>query len=498
MNKLEKILEVTFPLEIKITSATNSTNKVKKDSIFFGLRGEKNHGSEYIELALELGASIAVHNDSSYISERGNVFYIEDLEDADDFFVRDKIYYFLEEFHQIPNIQNRNNFFAFTGTNGKTSTAYLCHQLLISQDCESVYIGTIGTQHNSEEINQSFSSKTTPDIFELFNIFKFYDFQDSVSVCIEMSSHALNQDRLKYLSCLNSASILNIGTDHLDYHLNLNNYANAKFSIFDTTSQVRLINENLKTLGDDYDFIKNSPYKLTCIGSENQFSDIYYEIIESNFNKSIFQITINNPPFGYPEDSKKTYKFSSSLFPDFNIQNLVFAICSIGFANFSTTNENNLSFLSLPQGRTELISDISANVIIDFAHNAEGFELILSSIKSYFDNLIIIFGCGGDRDKLKRPQMLKIAMQNGKKVIFTSDNSRSESFNSIYSDAIESMKNHDVLAIEDRKEAIIQGSKMIGDNDCLVILGKGHENTQEINGNFLYFSDHEVVNEIYK
>ena len=94
--------------------------------------------------------------------------------------------------------------------------------------------------------------------------------------------------------------------------------------------------------------------------------------------------------------------------------------------------------------------------------------------------------------------MLKIAMQNGKKVIFTSDNSRSESFNSIYSDAIESMKNHDVLAIEDRKEAIIQGSKMIGDNDCLVILGKGHENTQEINGKFLYFSDHEVVNEIYK
>ena len=141
MNELEKILEVTFPPETKIANATNSTDKVKKDSIFFGLRGETNHGSKHIELALELGACIAVHNDSSYISERGNVFYIEDLEDADDFFVRDKIYYFLEEFHQIPNIQNRNNFFAFTGTNGKTSTAYLCHQLLISQDCESVYIG---------------------------------------------------------------------------------------------------------------------------------------------------------------------------------------------------------------------------------------------------------------------------------------------------------------------------------------------------------------------
>ena len=498
MNELEKILEVTFPPETRITNATNSTDKIKKDSIFFGLKGTTSHGSKYIELALKLGASIAVHNDSTYVSKRENIFYIEDLEDADDFFVRDKIYYFLEEFHQIFNIQNRNNFFAFTGTNGKTSSAYLCHQLLISMNCESLYIGTIGTQHNNEEMNQSFSLKTTPDIFELFDVFKFYDFQDSVSVCIEMSSHALDQNRLKYLSCLNSASILNIGTDHLDYHQNVNNYADAKFSIFNTTTQVRLINENLKTLGDNYDFIKNSPYKLTCIGSDNQFSDIYYEIIESNFKKSLFQITINNPPFGYPEDSRKTYKFSSSLFPDFNIQNLVFAICSIGFSNFSTKYENDLFFLSLPQGRTELIRDISANVIIDFAHNAEGFDLFLSSIKSYFDNLIIIFGCGGDRDKLKRPKMLKIAMHNGKKVIFTSDNSRSESFNSIYNDAVQSIKNHDVLAIEDRKEAIIQGSKMIGDNDCLVILGKGHENTQEINGKFLYFSDHEVINEIYK
>jgi len=122
----------------------------------------------------------------------------------------------------------------------------------------------------------------------------------------------------------------------------------------------------------------------------------------------------------------------------------------------------------------------------------------LSSIKNYFENLIIVFGCGGDRDKKKRPKMLEAAIDHGKKVIFTSDNSRFESFWEIYSDATNNNEENKVIAIEDRREAIIQGSLMLEKNDCLVVLGKGHEDTQEINGSKIYFSDHEVINEIYK
>ena len=231
MNNLERILGITFPYELEVSSATNSTNKVKKGAVFFGLPGSQNHGSKYIQKALELGALIAIHNDPEYRSENTNIFYVEDLQKEDHFFKRDKLYYFLEELYKISDIQNANNFYAFTGTNGKTSSAYLCHQLLINQGYESLYIGTLGTQYNKNEINRSFSSKTTPDIFELFEIFKFYDFQDSISICIEMSSHSLDQNRLKYLPCLNSASILNIGADHLDYHKNIKNYTDAKFKI---------------------------------------------------------------------------------------------------------------------------------------------------------------------------------------------------------------------------------------------------------------------------
>jgi UDP-N-acetylmuramyl tripeptide synthase len=154
--------------------------------------------------------------------------------------------------------------------------------------------------------------------------------------------------------------------------------------------------------------------------------------------------------------------------------------------------------VQLPPGRTQIISDIPSNVIIDYAHNAEGFDFFLSSIKDSYEKLVIIFGCGGERDKDKRPEMLATAIQYGDKIIFTSDNSRNEKFKDIFNDASEGNDIKDVLMIEDRKEAIIDGAKLINKNDCLVILGKGHEQTQEINGKTFHFSDHEVVNEIYK
>lgn len=498
MNNLERILGITFPYKLEVSSATNSTNKVKKGAVFFGLPGSQNHGSKYIQKALELGALIAIHNDPEYRSENTNIFYVEDLQKEDHFFKRDKLYYFLEELYKISDIQNANNFYAFTGTNGKTSSAYLCHQLLINQGYESLYIGTLGTQYNKNEINRSFSSKTTPDIFELFEIFKFYDFQDSISICIEMSSHSLDQNRLKYLPCLNSASILNIGADHLDYHKNIKNYTDAKFKIFDTESVVRLIDDKLQKLSLDYSFVESSQYKMISVSNKNVHSDIFYKIIESSPDQSIFEVVINNPPEGYPEGHRKKYTFTCSLFPEFNIHNLVFALSSLGFSSFQSEDINDLFFLNLPKGRTELISNISDNVIIDFAHNADGFKFLLSSIKNYFENLVIIFGCGGNRDKTKRPEMLKIALENGLNVIFTSDNSRDEIFEDIFIDASKGNNLDRVKVIEDRKEAIIYGSSLITEKDCLVILGKGHEETQEINGKISYFSDHEVINEIYK
>ena len=498
MNKLEKILGINFPKGLKISNVTNSTDKVVDGSIFFGLKGTFNHGSKYINKALKLGASIIVHNDPNFLSNKSNIFFIKDLEKNEQNNSRDKVYNFLTEFYDLNDLQNENNFFTFTGTNGKTSSAYLCHQILANAGYNSMYIGTLGAQYKDKEINNAISFKTTPDIFELFEIFNHFKINEPISVCIEISSHALDQNRLKNIAFINSACILNIGSDHLDYHKDIQSYRNAKFKIFKNTCPLKLIHEDLAKDIDKYHHVKNSRYNTTVVSNKTNSSDIYYEIVESSINNTIFKILINNPPIGYQPSSRKEYLFETTIFPEFNISNLVFAICSVGFSIFSETKRNDLSFLKLPKGRSDFISDIPANVIIDYAHNAEGFIFFLSSIKNYFDNLIIVFGCGGDRDKKKRPKMLKAAIENGKKVIFTSDNSRFESFQKIYLDAINNNIENKVIAIEDRKEAIIQGSLMLEKNDCLVVLGKGHEDTQEINGRKVHFSDHEVIDEIYK
>ena len=137
--------------------------------------------------------------------------------------------------------------------------------------------------------------------------------------------------------------------------------------------------------------------------------------------------------------------------------------------------------LSLPKGRTDLVKNINANVVIDYAHNPDAFSVLLTEIKRNFKDLVVVFGCGGERDKYKRPIMLKIATNFATKVIFTSDNSRDEDFKDIFKDASNGNDLENVFEIEDRKEAIIKGSKLIGKDDCLLILVKGHEETQEVN-----------------
>ena len=489
MNELEKILNIDFPKDIiKVSFATNSSHKVKKNSIFFGLPGINNHGSKFCKNAIELGASVAVHNDAKFKTEDKNIFYIEDLEE--------KILFFLNALYKVD--VNSNNFFAFTGTNGKTSSAYLCHQLLINQGYDSLYIGTLGVQFNQEKMNTTFSSKTTPDIFELFNMLNHYRLGDGVNICIEISSHALDQRRLQNIGWLNSTSILNITNDHMDYHKTFTAYMDAKFEIFRFKSSIKLIDDKSYKYKDSYEFVKNSNYKLSVISKKNQFSDIFYQIKKISTKKTIFEIFIKKSPFGYGNKDKKKYSFSCNIFPEFNIHNLVFAICSIGFDKFFENQINDLAFLKLPKGRSEIIKNIPTNIIIDYAHNHEAINHFLSSIKKYYENLVVLMGCGGDRDTSKRSMMLAAALENSSKVIFTSDNSRSEDFEDIFKDASKNNNTQNVVKIKDRKEAIIFATKEISNNDCLVILGKGHEETQEENDEIKFFSDHEVVNEIYK
>ena len=488
MNELEDILGIKFPDNCEVSHVTNTSKKVKKDSIFFGLQGINEHGSKYAHEAINHGASLVVHNDKNIKISNKKIFYVKDLENL--------LIKFLNSFYGIDI--NVNNFFTFTGTNGKTSSAFLCHQLLTNMGYESIYIGTIGIQHNKKELKTSFSSKTTPDIFELFEIIHSCNWaMDSLNICIEISSHALDQKRLRGINDFYSASLLNIEDDHLDYHKNITSYIDAKFKIFKTNSTARLIQENLLKFKKEFEFLEDPNKNLTSISSTNHFADIFFGITAISLKKSEFYIQINKPPKNQEHEKGKKYRFECNLFPEFNISNLIYSICSIGFDEFSEDTVNDLSFLKLPTGRSEFIKNISANVIVDYAHNENGIKFFLNSIEKYFDNLITIFGCGGDRDIEKRSKMLKSAIENSSKVIFTSDNVRNETFEKIFNDAKKGNNLESVIAIKNRKEAILQGTKMIKGKDCLVILGKGHEQFQEVDGRQIKYSDFEVIDEIY-
>ena len=148
----------------------------------------------------------------------------------------------------------------------------------------------------------------------------------------------------------------------------------------------------------------------------------------------------------------------------------------------------------MPKGRSDYFLVNKKNIIIDYAHNPDAMENLLKEVNKKFDKLIVVFGCGGDRDKLKRPEMLNIACSYSDNVIFTSDNLRNETFKSIKNDASRGNEISNVRFIKDRSLAIKCGYQDLMDNDCLLILGKGHETTQEIKGRKIFYSDYEVVN----
>ena len=586
MSELEGILGIKFPKGIKISHATNDSKKVKKDSIFFGLQGTQAHGSKYINEALKLGASIVVHDDPKYKADKNaNIFYLEDLEKID-------FYEFLNQLYFHENNKRKHdydmqfvNISGITGTNGKTTTAMLCHQIVQTEKgSDSIYIGTLGASYNNGEFFTSFSRNTTPNIFEFFEIITFFknkyklfkhgDGKD-MHIFLEVSSHALDQNRLKNVP-FDNAAILNIEHDHIDYHKDLESYVDAKFKIRQQNITRAFYRESdrptvfvnidspevykkLKTIINEEQHLRpkwdyHDEYFNTVSNNESKSADFKYEILNSNSKETEVKFSLGN---------HSVIKFKTNLFLDFNITNLIFAILLtrksfmlFHHEDLSTTNgydeelwsdkireqikgvydnswdygkespgkddtywkpsyleevafeldfenhQDNFALnLKMPKGRSELLdklkNNIPVNIIIDYAHNPDAFETFLSSTKNYFENLITVFGCGGNRDKLKRPDMLKKAIKYSSQVVFTSDNSRDEEFKEILKDASEGNNLDNVIAIEDRKEAIMHASKLLKDKDCLVILGKGHEVTQEINGKISHFSDHEVINEIY-
>ncbi len=363
-----------------------------------------------------------------------------------------------------------------TGTNGKTTTSYVIYDILNKMDVKCAYIGTIGFYKNGiiKELNN-----TTPDIEELYEYLYECANDDIKYVVMEVSSHALDQDRvygLKYDACI----FTNLTEDHLDYHKNMEEYKKAKLLLFNKLRNKRIAIVN----SDDQnykDFMLSNNYNVKV----GRFGDFKIKDIKLNDDSLDLKFSFKNDYFKH-----------LNMVGKYNAYNYLEAIAALVYLNFDINEILKIDVFT-PPGRMYIVKYKDNTIFIDYAHTPDAMEKVLKSVNEFKKNRIItIFGCGGDRDRFKRSIMGDIASSYSDKVIITNDNPRNEDDDSIIFDIVGGIKKDNFEIVKNRRDAIIKGISYLGKNDILLILGKGHEDYQIIGNIRNHFSDLEVVREI--
>jgi len=434
----------------------DDSRKIKKGDTFIALK-KYHDGHDYIENAIKNGAS-------KIIAEKGN-YSVETLivEDTHQYLVN----YLKENYYEkIKDLK----LIGMTGTNGKTTTCFLIYQALNKAGIKCAYIGTIGfyIEDKIKDLNN-----TTPDILEMYELLLECRNRNVEYVVLEASSQALDMHRLDGLK-FEYGIFSNLTQDHLDYHLTIDNYIKSKQILFDKVTNKTFVNMDDKY--KDY-FIRNNT--------------ITYGINNSDYHIDNYDITIEGSDL-----TVNGIQYKTKLIGKHNLYNILVVIALLNELKINNISEI-IKELNPPKGRMDIIRKNNNLVIVDYAHTPDAVSKIIESVRELNPNKIVsILGCGGDRDKTKRPIMASVACDLSDQVIFTNDNPRTENPNNIIADMLHNLDKFNYEIILNRKKAIIKGVQMLNKNDILLILGKGHENYQII-GNIKYdFDDKEVVIDI--
>lgn len=436
---------------------------VEPGDTFVAIKGHTVDGHDYINSAIEKGAT-------KIIAEHGNYNVETIIVDNTEKYLND---YLVEN---ISKQFEKLKFIGITGTNGKTTTAYLTSQMLTELGINNAYIGTIGFYINSKLIKEL--PNTTPDILMLYNLILESIEKDVEYIVMEVSSHSLSYGRINGIK-FDVAGFTNLTEDHLDYHITMENYLEAKKLILNYIKDNGIMISNI-----DDDYGESFKYKnFKTLGFKNST----YQI--NNYEYTNLTTKIN---FTYENTN---YNVETNLLNKFNIYNY---ITSLAFINNIGINIEDIIKITnkiyAPSGRNEIISVKGGKAIIDYAHTPDAVEkIITSNLEQKTGKIITIVGCGGDRDPKKRPIMGNIATNLSDYVIFTNDNPRTEDERKIMEDILSGVEKNNYRVIHDRKEAIKYGLDMINKNDTLLILGKGHEDYQIIGNEKIHLSDKEEV-----
>ncbi len=455
--------------DVEIKGITCDSRHVTEGFAFVCINGAAQDGHKYADSAAERGAAVLICEKD--VGLKNQIF----VEDSRIEFAKMSAKWFGEPAKKLKII-------GITGTNGKTSVTYMLKSILEKQGEK---VGLIGTVQNMIGDDILPSKNTTPSPYELQSMFSLMEKSGCTYCVMEVSSHALDQNRAYGIE-FEAGIFTNLTQDHLDYHITMENYLQAKKKMFHNCN-IAIMNK------DDSSFIKMSE-GLSC--------PIYtYSAIDESADYTAKNINLKPDGVdfmlsGIGELGRIKTQIGGKFTP-YNAMSA--AVCALKLGIPMNTVCEAFREMSGIKGRAEVVpNDKGFTVIIDYAHTPDGLENILKTFDECKKNrLIVVFGCGGDRDRTKRPKMGAIAAKCADYVIVTSDNPRSEEPMAIINDILDGLKNCNTKyeVIENRIDAIKKAVQIAEKDDIIVLAGKGHETYQILKSGTIHLDEREVVAE---
>ena len=448
---------------------------VKKGDIFFAIKGKKDFGLKYINEVIHKGAVAIIIDKKQKINNLTiPIIRVENVRKS------------LSRACSILYKNKPRSIFAVTGTNGKSSVADFYYQIM---NMNKILVASIGTLGIKSQKYRRKTNLTSIDPLSLHKILQILKSKKINNIILEASSIGLDQNRLDYLK-FKAGIFTNLSHDHLDYHKNMKSYFKSKMYLFNNLlkKNSKIITDNkIKEHKDILNIAKKNKLKKITIG--NEYADLKILAHKYKNNKQIVKIMFD----------KKIYFLEIPLIGYFQVKNLLMAALTA----ITSGLENNKVFNKLHKiksvsGRLENITSINktSNVILDFAHTPDALEQSLIALKKQFKKeIILVLGCGGDRDKRKRFVMGKIAKKYCQKIYVTDDNPRNESPHKIRKEIIKGCKNI-AIDIADRRKAIEKALTKLKLNEILLVSGKGHETEQNYGNKILKFSDKKIIKKV--
>lgn len=464
--------KIQGPTDIEITGIQFDSRKVTEGNLFVAQVGTAVDGHDYIASCVEKGAKAIVLSNPDFMpAQTDNVCYIL-VNNSDEALGRIASKWFGEPSKQLTLV-------GVTGTNGKTTIATLLYKLTRAMGHKAGLLSTVVNYIDAESVP---ATHTTPDALELNGLLRRMVDAGCSHAFMEVSSHAIAQERIAGLD-FDGALFTNLTRDHIDYHKTFDNYRDTKKRLFDNLKKTAFAVTNKD---DKNGLVMTQNCKATVrTYSTRAMADYRAQILEEGFEGMLLQL-----------DGKEVFV---PLVGRFNVSNLLCiygAAINLGFDKMEVLRI--LSTLTPVNGRFETIRSTKGwTAVIDYAHTPDAVDNVIQTINEIRKGkLITVVGCGGNRDKGKRPMMAQIAKHGSDQLILTSDNPRDEEPADILRDMAAGLTEEELrstLIIEDRESAIKTACTIAQANDVILVAGKGHEDYQIIKGVKHHFDDHEIV-----